>query len=310
MSDASKLVISVIIPCYNSGRFIRDAIESVLQQTFRDFEIIVVNDGSTDESTLEILTGLGDKYLALRLIHQENRGLAGARNAGIRVARGEFFLPLDSDDTIEPTMLEKCYRAIKGDAHFGFVYTSVRFFGDYEAVWHPREYNFYDLLDANQFTSCALVRKKAWGEVGGYDEKMREGYEDWEFWIRLGKKRWYGALIDEPLFNYRRHELSMTDDVREKHQIIFSYIKNKHKDLYTPEAQETIKSHWGSIAEKEERREKTIGGRISILRKKLKLAGVLSWRSWLKHPLRTFYRAIPIRWKTKGLFKIRPKFFK
>lgn len=301
----SNPAISVIILCYNHGKFVSEAIESALRQTFRDFEIIVVDDGSNDENTRETLAGLEKKYPGISLMRQENRGLAGARNAGVRDARGEFFLPLDADDTIEPEMLERCFEVLKSDSKLGFAFTSVRYFGDYVAVWYPRKYNYFDLLYANQFTSCALVRKKAWEEVGGYDENMRSGYEDWEFWINMGKHSWFGKLIPMSLFNYRRHELSMTDDARKRHKKNFAYIREKHGDLYTPEAQERIKSQWGSLVEEEVKRGKTFSGRLWKLKKKLELAGALSLKSWIKHPLRTFYRAIPIRWKTGGLVKLR-----
>ncbi len=299
--------ISVVIPCHNQGKFIIEAVESVKVQTFKDFEVIIVDDGSTETETKKIFQEIPALYPEVKLVRQENKGIAAARNAGISVARGEFFLPLDADDTIEPAMLEKCFEVLRNDSKLGFAYAAVRYFGDFEAVWRPREYNFFDLLQANQLTATALVRKKAWEEAGGYDEEMRGGYEDWEFWINLGSRGWFGKLISEPLFNYRRHALSMTDDAREGHKKNFAYIKEKHSGLYAPEAQKKAKAQWGSFAEEEAKREKTFFGRLRKLKKKLELAGAWSFRSWLRHPARTFYRAIPIRWKTSGRINLRAR---
>jgi len=195
--------------------------------------VIIVDDGSDDSETLSVLQKIGNQYPEIQIIRQKNGGLASARNNGIKNSRGEFLMPLDADDTIEPEMLEKCYEEIVKNTKLGMVYTWVRFFGNDEAVWKSGEYNFYDFLCSNQATVSALVRKRAWEEVGGYDENMRDGYEDWEFWINLGKAGWFGKLICEPLFNYRRHGTFITSGAELKHDAIVKYIREKHGDLYS-----------------------------------------------------------------------------
>lgn len=293
-----KIDVSVIIPCFNQGRFLGESIESVIDQTFRDFEIIIVNDGSTEEHTLKILAELEKKYPNFSIIHQENRGLAGARNAGIKASKGEFFLPLDADDTIEPTMLEKCHEEITKNQKLGMVYSWVHFFGNDESIWENSGYNFYDLLSANQLTACALVRKKAWEEVGGYDEKMKYGYEDWEFWIRLGKSDWFGKLVKEPLFNYRRHGESMISGSELKHYEIVKYIRTKHKGLYSKESLKKIKAIWKPHGN---------DNIFKTAREKLSGAGIGDAELWKKHPLTALGRCVPIRIKRKvnSLFKKR-----
>ena len=288
--------ISVIIPCYNHGQFIRETVESVYAQTFRDFELIIVDDGSNDEGTVAVLDELQIDYPEMRIINQKNGHLSNARNNGIRLSRGEFFLPLDSDDIIEPTMLEKCYAEISKKTSLGFVYTYVRFFGDINFVWKNQEYNFYDLLFFNHPTVCGLVRKKAWEEVGGYDENMKSGYEDWEFWINIGEKGWFGEVLKKPLFRYRKHGKSMINNAREKHAQIISYIKGKHAGLYSEESLNKIKSEWksGNIFVKVCKR---MIREISTIKLKFALAGVLEKREWREHPVRSLGRCVPIRIK-------------
>lgn len=292
--------ISVIIPCYNYGRFIAETVESVLKQTFRDFEIIIVNDGSTDKKTGEVLDKLKETYPEIKIIHQANGGPANARNNGIRISKGEYFLPLDADDTIEPTMLEKCYEEMSKNPKLGMIYTWVHFFGNDDAVWKNNDYNFFELLQSNQMTVSALARKKAWEDVGGYDENMRDGYEDWEFWIRLGKNGWYGKLIREALFNYRRHGESTNVGAELKHDSIVEYIRKKNRDLYSKESLEEIKKTWQS------------GGRRNFSKNigaKIRGAGLSDAELWKNHPIEALGRFVPIRVKRKINSLFRKKVF-
>ena len=235
-------MISVIIPCYNYGKYVLEAIDSVLASTFQDFEIIVVNDGSTDEYTNNLLKCLNRPKT--RVIIQHNQGLSQARNNGINEALGKYFLPLDSDDTIEPTFLEKAYWIMETDEKLGFVYPYVRLFGDENYIWKTMDYNFYDLLWDNQISVCSLVRKKAWHEVGGYNRNMIYGYEDWEFWINLGKHGWFGQNIPEPLFNHRKHGVTMTKTALDKRKFLIEQIKKNHPDIYCTKKLKELKKIW------------------------------------------------------------------
>lgn len=261
--------ISVVIPCFNHGEYLEDAITSVLLQTFRNFEIIVINDGSTDIETINVINKLTVKYKNVTFINQKNGHLANARNAGISIARGEFILPLDADDKIMPTMLEKCLNEIEKDEKIGFVYTWVRFFGNYNAIWRNQDYNFYDLLNANYIVATSLIRRSVWELVGGYDEKMKNGYEDWEFLIAIGEIGWFGKLIKEPLFCYRRKSESMVVYALKNDKNNISYIKKKHCEIFNDIKIREIKKIWGSFVENEN----------IILRKfnNLKISGVFSF---------------------------------
>jgi glycosyltransferase involved in cell wall biosynthesis len=282
--------ISIIVPCFNHGEFLDEAIESVLGQTFKDFEIIVIDDGSTDVGTLQALDGLKKKYSQIKIIHQANGGPANARNAGIKISRGEFFFPLDADDTIDPRMLEKCFEVISEDSKIGFIYTYTHFFGAEDFVWKNPEYNFFELLRANHTTVSALTRKKAWEQVGGFDENKKNKYEDWEFWINLGARGWHGKLIKEPLFNYRKANESRVRKAELKYGEAVGYIREKHRNLYSKKSLKKIKSIW-----KPSKDENSLMKFVS----KLEGAGIYDRALWKKHPLTAAGRIFPIRLKRK-----------
>jgi len=301
--------ISVIITCYNYGAFLEDAVSSVLDQTFKDFEIIIVNDGSTDKNTLDTLDRIKNKYPEIVIIHQKNGHISNARNNGIKASRGEFYMTLDADDTIAPTMLEECFNYIVKNENIGFVYTHVRFFGRVNFIWRNLEYNFYDLLFFNQPTVCALVRRKAWEEAGGYDENMKTGYEDWEFWINLGKNGWHGKLLNKALFNYRKHGISFiySADLNGKKNI--SYIKEKHKDIYSEAEMIKLRRQWKSENLIIKFYKKIIR-ELSTVKLKLYLAGLLNLDMWKKHPLEALSRCVPVRIKKIANKIIGKKYFR
>lgn len=294
--------VSVVIPCYNYGKYLVDAVESVLGQTYDDYEIIIVDDGSNDTETIEVLDKINEVHPEILMVRQENQGVSAARNNGIKSSKGEYILILDADDKIEPEMLMKCVEEIEKDAEIGFIYTNVKYFGEYDFVLRKQEYSFYDLLLANYIVVASLFRKKAWEDVGGYDEKMKNGFEDWEFFIRMGKNGWFGRLIKEPLFCYRKHGKSVNYEAAKKHEEIISYIREKHADIYSEENLNMLKKKWNSesffagIW-------KTITREIFSIRLKLIFAGVLNREEWIEHPLRTLGHCIPVRMK-KGINKI------
>ena len=205
--------VSIIIPCYNQAHYLRDAIESALEQTI-PCEVIVVNDGSTD-NTSEVA-----KEYPVKLIEKVNGGLSSARNAGIKEATGEWILPLDSDDIISSDFVEK---TIGKDDIVG-VYQQE--FGDSQTKWVNPNLNpkFEDFLKANQTNCCSLFKKEIWEKVGGYDENMRLGYEDWYFWLKSTKAGYNVTIVPEFLFFYRKHGYSMVSKAKKHHDEIHKYM--------------------------------------------------------------------------------------
>jgi glycosyltransferase involved in cell wall biosynthesis len=222
--------ISVIIPCYNAHTHLGETIESIRNQTFKDYEIIIVDDGSTDPETKTYLDNLPNDIL---IIHQNNKGLPGARNTGIKEARGDLFLPLDCDDWLEPTFLEKSANLLKLATNNNFAYAYMKLEGEARGFL-PKSYNFLEQLFTNQIPYCILMPKFIWEILGGYDESMIKGYEDWEFNIRLGINGYHGLVVQEPLFHYRVSSDGMLKRISiYAHLDLWKYIQKKHQRVFT-----------------------------------------------------------------------------
>jgi glycosyltransferase involved in cell wall biosynthesis len=217
--------VSIVIPCYQQAGWLPSAIESALAQTYPDVEVVVVNDGSTDE-TSEVA-----RRYPVALVEQENQGLSAARNSGIRASTGQYILPLDADDMIDPTYAAKAVPLFTTGV--GIVRAYQQNFGDDNTAYAlPPVQTVFDILPRNAICCCSVFRRDLWEKVGGFDENMQQGYEDWEFWIRMLARRKRVQTIPEVLFFYRKHGRSMVDDAVEAHQDIFEYIVNKHRSLY------------------------------------------------------------------------------
>ncbi len=178
-------IISIITPCFNHGIYLEDAINSTLTNNgCLNFEHLIINDGSTDEFTLNKLDELSKR--GLNVIHQENSGLAKARNKGISVSRGKYILPLDADNRIHPMVFKKAVEIMEQDPDISMTYTDARYFGLKQGLWKIGKFNQFNLLVRNQIDACSLIRKETLDEIGGYDENMPAmGNEDWELWIRM-----------------------------------------------------------------------------------------------------------------------------
>lgn len=223
--------ISVVLPCYNAHRHLAQTLASLRAQTFRNFETIIVDDGSTDPDTVAFLDALD---CDVRVLRQENRGLPGARNAGFRAARGALVLPLDCDDWLDPSALEKLHRAVSDSAVPAFAFAQMQMEGEGQGLL-AKNYNFFEQLFLNQLPYCILLRRRDWEAAGGYDESMRRGYEDWEFNIRLGAAGIHGVGVAEPLFHYRVSQGGMLLSVSGRaHADLWEYIRRKHAGLYRP----------------------------------------------------------------------------
>lgn len=201
-------LVSVLLPCYNDGAWIDDAIESVRRQTYSRFEIVVVNDGSTDEATVTKLRGLGEA--GVRIVESANRGLPAARNLAAAHATGDLFCALDADDRLAPSWFEKGVALLQARPEIAFVSHWLETFGDERWTWTPESCALPALLARNTVNGAALVRRQAFEAVGGYAADMRSGCEDWDFWLRLVERGFRGAIVPEVLFYYRRRAGSMS----------------------------------------------------------------------------------------------------
>ncbi|WP_257455748.1 glycosyltransferase [Archangium lipolyticum] len=230
--------ISVVIPCYNDGKYLPETLESLAAQTRPADEILVVNDGSTDPATLALFDQL-PKHI--RVHHQHNQGLGFARNNGIRETTGDLILALDSDDLITPDTLEKMEAALDANPEASFVYSQIESFGAWQDFIPVPRWNPYLELDNNYCVVMSLIRKSVFTEKGLYYPKML-GYEDWSFWLGCIEAGLHGVVIDEPLFKYRRKVTGslLTASDRVRHELK-TLLMQQHPKLFTPEMRATLK---------------------------------------------------------------------
>ena len=225
--------ISVVIPCYKQAEFLPEAVESVIAQTFTDWELLIVDDGSPDS------TGLVADELAkhhptrrIRTVRQVNAGLARARNAGIERARGSYILPLDADDRIGPTMLERTYSLLEEQPGVAIAYTDVQRFGDNNDVIRAADFNATILPAASHLNYCSLYRREVWEAVGGYNANMIYGYEDWDFWVGAAERGYVARRIPEPLFEYRIRSGTMIADAMAHDSELRRQMRRNHPSVY------------------------------------------------------------------------------
>lgn len=225
-------LISVIVPCYNQAQYLDECLQSVLDQTYQNWECIIVNDGSPD-NTEDVAQKWVAKDSRFKYLKKENGGISSARNAGIDKAKGEWVLPLDADDKIGNQYMKLAEKEFIG---YDLVYCKLILFGDVNKELNVRNYSIDELLFFNPFFCSSFFTKDNWKKIDGYDEKMRKGMEDWEFWIRLV----YNSTIkvkklDYIGFYYRRKEISTDTIVNNNTQLqleIKNYIISKHSQLY------------------------------------------------------------------------------
>jgi len=237
--------ISVIIPCYNHGKYLDQAVESILNQSFKNLEIIIINDGSTDEFTNELLSNYPKPKTSI--IHLKNSGPAIARNIAIEKSQGKYIFPLDADDYIEETYLEKAFQILENSPKIGIVGSWFEEFEMRNARIQCLKNRLEDFVIKNGVLNGALYRKICWIEAGGYDPKLT-GSEDWDFWIQILKNKWSLHIIPEYLYFYR-----ILDDSRERTASrqrieVMMQIVSKHIELFKDNIIEVIRAREQEIA--------------------------------------------------------------
>ena len=224
--------ISIIVPCYNQAQYLPEALQSVLNQTYQNWECIIVNDGSPD-NTKEIAKEWVKKDSRFIYLYKENGGLSSARNAGIAIANGEFILPLDADDRIGKDYTLLAMKAFQEDSDLKLVYCKAEKFGEESGSWDLPDFSLFNLARRNMIFCSAFYRKKEWERVGGYDVNMIYGLEDWEFWIAVLKNGGKVRCLDEIGFYYRIKKVSMINSIKDINQRkLLEYVGVKHADYF------------------------------------------------------------------------------
>ena len=219
--------VSIVIPCHNQGTKLREAVASIEQvRNANVLEVIVVDDGSSDVKTRKILAELEqDGHCVLS---EPNRGLGAARNAGIRRAKGEFILPVGSDNRLRDAYLNEGVSLLKNNICLGVVYADAEYFGDRTGRSHVQEFDLLSMIRGNFIDTCALFRKKLWEEVGGYDEHMPwTGWEDWDFWLRVANRQGTFVHLAKVGFDHRAGSDSLRLQAHEHRLDLLNYIFGK-----------------------------------------------------------------------------------
>lgn len=240
---SSMPIISVIVPCYNQAQYLEECLQSVLEQTYQDWECIIVNDGSPD-NTEEIAKKWVSKDPRFKYLYKENGGLSSARNAGIEMAEGEWILPLDADDKIGEQYLELAEKEF--DENYTIIYCEAEFFGINNTPWILPKYSFDKILNGNVIFCSAFFRKKDWAIAKGYDVSLQNGREDWDFWLSILDRNSVVKRLAYLGFFYRRKEFSMDTEINKNEFILIkteNYIYKKHLTKYLDYNENAIKNY-------------------------------------------------------------------
>lgn len=226
--------VSIIMPCFNDGEYIEESIASVLSQTYDNIELIIIDDGSTDLKTVEILGSL--KNEKIQIIKSERLRPAGARNLGIENANGKYILPVDSDDLIDKEYVEKAVKILDSNENVGIVYCYADLFGEKKGRWHLPDYSFDNMLLDNIIFVTSMFRKEDWLKVGGFNTTLIHGMEDYDFWISILELEREVVQIPEILFKYRIKNTSRTTKFNEDPNVVketYKQILRNHTKFYS-----------------------------------------------------------------------------
>lgn len=225
--------ISIIIPCYNQAQYLPETLDSVLSQSYQNWECVIVDDGSPDNTkdVAEVFCKKDNRFIYL---YKENGGLASARNFGIQHSSGDYILPLDSDDIIDSTFLEKTLQVLVSDSEIKVVYTKVMAFGLINQEFKLPICTMERMLARNCIVCTALYRKTDYNQTMGYNENMKYGLEDWDFWLSMLENGGKVYQIPELLFFYRIRKKAMHNSITDEQ---FDYLRKQiwlnHRKLYS-----------------------------------------------------------------------------
>ena len=245
------MLVSVIIPCFQQGIYLAETLDSVLNQTYSNWECIIVNDGSTD-NTHPVASEYCNKDTRFQYLEQSNLAQSAARNNAIHASKGELILPLDADDIISPTYMEKAVEHFTDHPETKLVYCKAMQFGAINGPWNLPEYNYDSFIWINSIFCTAFFKRSDFDKTSGFNTEMHHGFEDWDFWLSLLDKYSIVYQIDEYLFHYRKKNQSM-DSISHQHmREIYNTIYYNHKDIYEPYFQNIIEYHNSSLLFEEE----------------------------------------------------------
>ena len=226
------------MPCYNQANYLTETVDSALGSTYPELEVIIINDGSTDNSK-EVAEELTEKYKNVFLLNQPNSGVTKARNAGIEFCNGKYILPLDADDLISQNYVGDAIEILKKSPEVKVVYCeAVKFNEKGERFWKLKPFSLKSLARDNMIFVSGIFRKSDCLAIGGFDDKMNMGRADWEFWINMLKNG--GEVVKLPYigFKYRltksgsMRKRTGSDELKRKR---IAFLNAKHMDFFERE---------------------------------------------------------------------------
>jgi glycosyltransferase involved in cell wall biosynthesis len=230
---------SVIVPSFNHGPWLGDAIESVAAQTVPVLEVIVVDDGSTDSTA-----SVAAQFPGVRYVHQDNAGVAAARNRGLELAKGSHVVFLDADDMLAPTYLEECLRVLQNSGA-GYAYPTAQLVGVEDLRWPAAPFDVDALKRQNFVPVTVLLDLRKVGDAGFDTNRKLSAWEDWELFVRLANRGVYGVPAPKAVFCYRKHDHQcsridrhLRDPLAEPRAV--RYMQKKHRGFFT--AQERLET--------------------------------------------------------------------
>ena len=226
----SEPLVSIVVLCHNYARFLPEAIESALSQDYPSLEVLVIDDGSTDDS-LAVASSYEGR---VKVLTQENQGLARTCNRGAREAGGEYFLFLSADDHLEPTYVSELLAALEREPDASFAYCSARLFGAESRVAPSRPFSAFLLVRGrNYINGSALTRRADYLDAGGYPEDLGEGaFDDWDFWLTMLDRGHRGTYVPKPLLHWRRHAGGSKDPTsRGTTEVETARVRSRHPEL-------------------------------------------------------------------------------
>ena len=226
-------LVSIIVPCYNHGEFLQETLSSIVSQTYANWECIMVDNDSSD-NTKEVANEFVKSDSRFSYFHQQNKGVSSARNVAISKSRGKYILPLDSDDKIGGGYLKDAVDVLEKDHDIKIVYCEAELFGETSGKWHLPGFSMKTMLMENCIFCTAMYRRSDFDKSGGYNEEMKTGFEDWDFWLRMLKDGGKVHRIQKVYFYYRIRKSSRNNSLDiESIKSLRKTIYNNHRELYS-----------------------------------------------------------------------------
>ncbi len=229
MSKQNK--VSVIIPCHNDGKFLQEAVDSVLQQPWQNLEVIIMDDGSTDKETLHLLQSIN--HGRVQVFFNPPKGVSATRNEAIAKATGTYILPLDADDKLGVRFLKQAVDVLENNPDIKLVAGKIKMFGRRSGIKPMPPFTFETLLARNTFAVTSLFRKKDFLQTNGFNINMKSGFEDWDFWISLLENGGEVAILPVVAVNYRVKKRSRNSSLTSQHfQKLRRQLYDNHREAY------------------------------------------------------------------------------